>query len=110
MSEASEFARRFGAKVQVSPPKTTDRQLFFVRGSGGERLEGIIRAAGGRPVLRAPGWVLAEISLPQAMALKTVNGVRSISGVNIDPKRFEFFQQVIRTRGATLPATTSEST
>ncbi|HBY60851.1 MAG TPA: hypothetical protein DEH78_13595 [Solibacterales bacterium] len=101
----SEIASRFGATVKLEEPKTplAIRQMFLVRGAspgGGDALTlaGLVAGQGGRVVLSASGFLLAELGYHQAMALRSAPGVRSVNGVSIDPARFESFLALLKTR------------
>jgi hypothetical protein len=95
MERESEMQRRFGATVKVTPPTTSDRQMFLILGKSKTFLAGLTTARGGRLLLGGPGWVLAEMSFPQAMSLRAVAGVRMVGGVSINPDRLEFLRKLI---------------
>jgi hypothetical protein len=90
----SEMQRRFGAKIDVTPTLAQDRQVFLVTGTG-PALAGLIRAQGGQPLFSGPGWVLAEFGFWQAMSLRGLPNVRTVSGVSIDPERIESLNQLV---------------
>jgi hypothetical protein len=88
--------RRFGAKVDVQHSRTPgDRQLFLVIGSQTLNLNGLVISQDGRPVFGGPGWVLAEMPFPGAMALRGVRGVRMVGGVSINPERVEVLRKLM---------------
>ncbi len=95
MSHDSEMQRRFGAKISVTPPATLDRQIFLLTGTR-THLAGLISGQGGLPLFSGPGWALAELGFSQAMALRGTPGIRTVSGVWIDPERIESLNQLVR--------------
>ena len=84
MSRDSEMQRRFGAKINVTPPSASDRQIFFLTTDPGVSLTGLVTAQGGTSLLTGPGWLLAELSFTRAMSLRGAPGIRMIGGVSID--------------------------
>ena len=95
MERASETARRFGAKIDIKSASKTDRQLFFILGTGPGVLAGRITGVEGKVVLGGTNWVLAEMSFPQAMSMRRIPGVRAVAGVAMDPERLEKLRQAM---------------
>ncbi len=87
-----DIAGSFGAKLSLKMADAAERQLFFVRATGLHvPLAGLVRGAGGRPLLQASGWLLAEMGYSAAMKLRGTPGISFLSGVSVDPKRLEWF-------------------
>jgi len=105
MTHDSEMQRRFGAKISVTPPPSRDRQIFLLTGTE-QHLARLIRAQGGQPLFIGPGWALAELGFSQAMLLRGAPGIRTVSGVSIDPERIESLNQLVgqNTRGGVTHA------
>lgn len=94
---------RFGADVRIRHHETGDRQLFLVRGaSPAVPVAGFVRSQGGRAVLTGGNWVLAEMALSAAQALRRQAGILSVGGVSVDPKRFALFESAIEKTGLKL--------
>jgi len=96
MERASDIQRRFGAKIDVKLPPKTDRQLFVILGAGPKMLAGRIAGVEGRLVLGGTNWVRAEMSFPQAMAMRGIPGVRGVAGVSMDPERLAKLRQAMK--------------
>ena len=89
MDSGPEMVRRFGARVSVTRPQASDRQLFLILGVNQAVLRSHVSGRGGKLFLGGPNWVLAEMQYSQAMALRGAPGVHLLGGVTIDPERWK---------------------
>jgi hypothetical protein len=94
MAQRSAMQEKFGAKVEVTPAPPSEWQAFFITGSSAEHLAGLVRAHGGRPLVGAGNWLLAELAFSRAMALRGQRGVGMVGGVSVDPERLAALRRV----------------
>ncbi len=94
---------RFGAEVRVRHSEGGDRQLFLVRGASvAVPIAGYVRSRGGNVVMEGANWLLAEMAVPQAQALRREAGILAVGGVHVDPERFTQFQKLLKGPGIPL--------
>lgn len=94
---------RFGAEVRVRHDESGDRQLFLVRGASvAVPIAGYVRSRGGNVVIEGANWLLADMALPQAQALRREAGVLAVGGVHVDAERFARFQKLLQGPGIPL--------
>lgn len=95
-SVGARIAYKFGAEIKFTLPESDDRQLALVKSSSPElRLSALTRSRGGRVVLEGRDWVVAELSLHDALEMRRLQGVAFVGGVSLDAGRFARFGELI---------------
>ncbi|MCP9449000.1 MAG: hypothetical protein NNA21_02925 [Nitrospira sp.] len=96
MTRDSYVARHFGASITLKRAESSDRQLFLVRyDPSNQTIPGRVKAMGGKIVLSASGWMLAELPFSPAMSLEKAPGFHFVRGVSIDQRRLELFRRAV---------------
>ncbi|MCP9438822.1 MAG: hypothetical protein NNA20_02595 [Nitrospira sp.] len=96
MTQDSPIARHFGASVTLKRAESSDRQLFLVKYDlSDQTIPGRVKAMGGKIVLSASGWMLAELPFLLAMSLEKTPGFHFVRGVSIDQRRLELFRRAV---------------